>query len=240
MITKIKNKNFIDPLQTISPDMSKKLPNLADLISTKKGKEDILSGKYKFPLKVIPTDRLKVIMTEEIIHPEKLFRRVIENKDFAFAKKLVETGIVLSDQDLVFNCCSAPSEYTTSLALTILGTPDLPLGVTKSTLVGSLHVLFLSDTFTPEMEELAKKLSKLVDINQLYLGMHNIFDFILSSYPKKVTIQKVRVMISAGLKLKSNHIHSQICRGTTYDFLTHGVDVDTLISILALFRDNQC
>jgi len=182
---------------------------------------------------------LKDVMSTDLAQPEKLFRVALREREFDFARQLIESGVVPIDTDLIFNCCSCPSDEALEMIIPILEdvSVSIPVGWWKRGLHYALHALFLRDDFTVHMEIVARLLGKFTDINTPGLGTCHIFDTMLES--SRLSLTKVRAMVEIGLDLSNVQHHSNVpFKGTITSFLTHGVEIDTMIEILAYMRDH--
>jgi hypothetical protein len=217
-------------------------PSLKDFVITEKGRKDVLSGKVKFPLQVQPAAHLQD-MKSDIAHAEKLFRIALKEKMIDYAHELLDAGIVSYDTDFIFNCCSNPSDESMNLVMEFLNNKpsDIPVGYWNRSIDACLHTLFLSTEFTPSMKQVIGLLcDNGADINKLYINS-NVFLTLLNYYPSRISVEKVKVMIECGIdfSIKSNNAALSATNRTIVEHITHGINLDTMIEILTLIRNNQ-
>lgn len=222
-----------------------KTPLLADIVTSKVWQRSILSGKTKFPIKTQPANHLKGVMEADMVQPEKCFRAALKRQEYDFARRLLDSEIVPVDMDLLFNCCSDHTDEALEMIAPILADEaqllSLPSGIWKKALHDCLHSLFLGEEFTQATEDAAMKLAKLCDINVPYLGTSNIFVHLVMHRPAFVTPKRVKAMIAAGICFTQPRLSaSSPTTATTLGFLTHGIEINTLIEILSVIRDAKC
>ena len=219
------------------------LPCLSDFVTTAKGRKQVLAGEIAFPLRVQPDAHLRTVMVSDLADGEKLFRLALKEKQYGYARKLVENMIVPRDRDLIFNCCHDPQDDALQIFIDYFWAKDLdsvPVGVWGRTLSACLHVLFLSE-LTPLRRDVITMLSKVADINAPYNGS-NIFTNLLFYTPKLLTLEKVEAMIDAGFEFSSQMVVHSIPNyspETVLNHLTRGVDLDLMIEILRLIKERQ-
>ena len=219
--------------------MSKKcgLPQHKELVLTEKGRNSVLRAEVKFPIRVRPADHLKDVMKADMAHPEKLFRVALAQKQYKFAKDLVDAKIVPHDTDLIYNCCANPSKESMAIVVDVLERGEtLETGLWNRTLATGLHHLFYHKFFTREMHNVAVLLSGLCDIN-LYSFSH---PFIQMLQKRVVSAEKVKILSSLGMDFSvSKHRFQTLSdeQTTISDYLTRGIDINEMIEILTIIRD---
>jgi hypothetical protein len=222
----------------IKPDDT--LPNIRDFVLTEPGRRSVLSGKVTFPLRVQPAEHLKNVMSSDVAHAEKVFRIALREKQFDYAEQLVDAGIVPSDVDLIFNCCNNPTDFSMNLVLKVIVETQAVFepGYWNRSIFASFHTLFMHEVFTPLMEQTAAALSAVCNVNDYNLGAGLVINML---HAKRLNVQKIKELIAMGVdfSLMSGSNTTITGKESVLNHLTNGIDINEMIEILTLIRDQK-